>query len=65
MQVGEPGLKVGLIVLPCHAVHTGSGIMLERKERFSKQIDTEMVEERGELLLLLLLHSLSHTIECL
>ena len=51
MQVGEPGLKIGLIVLPCHAVHARGGITLEREERFPKQIDAEMVEERGELLL--------------
>ena len=63
MQIVEPGLKIGLILGPCQTVHAGSGITLEREECLPEQIDAEMVEERGELLLLPQPNGFSHAVE--
>ena len=52
VQVLEPGLKVRLVVPPRHAIHTGCGFALERVQRRPERIDIDVVEERGELLLL-------------
>ena len=52
MQVQEVVLQSCLIVLPRHAVHAGRGMALERQERIAQQIDREVVQQRGELLLL-------------
>ena len=52
VQVLEPWLEVCLVVLPRHAIHPGSGFALERVERRPECVDVDMVEERGELLLL-------------
>ena len=45
-------LEVCLVVRPCQPIHTGRGVVLEFEERLLKQIETEVVEERSELLLL-------------
>ena len=52
VQISEVSVKVCFVGLPRHAVHAGGGIALEREERHPQQIDVEVVEERGELLLL-------------
>jgi hypothetical protein len=51
VEVLEIGLEVRLVVLPCHPVHAGSGLALEREERRPECVDVEMVEKRGEPLL--------------
>ena len=52
VQIFEPWLEIRLVVLPCHAIHAGGGFALERVERRPQRIDIDMVEERGERLLL-------------
>ena len=52
VEVLEIGLEVRLVVLLCHPVHAGSGLALKRVKRRPERIDTDMVEERGELFLL-------------
>src|SRR6478752_6988570 len=49
----EPGLKVGLVVLPRHAIHAGGGFAPKRIERRLECIDSDMVEKCGEPFLLL------------
>ena len=44
--------EVCLVVLPCHAVDTGGGFAFERVERRPERVDVDMVEKRGEPLLL-------------
>jgi hypothetical protein len=48
----QPGLKVRLVVLPGHAIHAGGGFAFERIERQPERIDIDVVEERGEPLVL-------------
>src|SRR5260221_12606991 len=55
VQISEVLLKVCRIGLPRQPVHPGGSIALEHEERLPEQIDAEGMEERGELLLLLLL----------
>ena len=52
VQVLEIALKVCLVVLPRQPVHARGGIRLEFEERLPEQVDAEVVEERGEPLLL-------------
>jgi hypothetical protein len=52
MQIIELTLEIGLVVPPRHAVHPGRSIPLEREESQPEQIDVDVVQERGELLLL-------------
>ncbi|MCY1302810.1 hypothetical protein D9M70_524910 [compost metagenome] len=52
VQIYEPRLEVCLVVLPHHAIHPGGGLAPEREERRAKCIDSEVVEERGEPILL-------------
>src|SRR5216683_58658 len=63
MQISEVSLKVCRIGLPRQPVHPGGGVALEHEERLPKQIDAEVVEERGELLLLPLLSCLPYASE--
>src|SRR5690242_5182921 len=51
VQIHEPRLEIGLVVLPCQAVDAGRRAALECEERHPEQIDAEMVEEGGEPLL--------------
>src|SRR5262245_62384175 len=62
-QISEVSLKVCLVALPRQAVHPWSGIALKREERFPKRIGIDMVEERGELLVLLQPCSFPYAIE--
>src|SRR5690606_33484666 len=52
VQVLKSRLKACLVVLPCHAIYSGSRLALERVERRPECVDIDMVEERGELFLL-------------
>jgi hypothetical protein len=63
MQAFEPGLKLCLVVLPCHAIYAGGGFALERIERLPECIDVDMVEKRGELFLLPLPCSLPYAVQ--
>src|SRR5258708_26353407 len=63
MQISEVSLKVCRIGLPRQPVHPGGGVALEHEERLPEQIDAEVVEERGELLLLPLLSCLPYASE--
>jgi hypothetical protein len=48
MQIREPELEVCLVVLPRQPVYTGRGVPFQLKEREPKEINADMVEERGE-----------------
>src|SRR6266446_3393212 len=52
MQVLEIALKVLLVVPTCQPIHPRCSILLEFKECLFEVIDIDVVEERGELLLL-------------
>src|ERR1700726_4475719 len=52
MQILDPEFEVRLVVVPRHTIHAGGGFTLKRVERRPQRIDTDMVEERSELLLL-------------
>src|SRR5262249_31436418 len=52
MKILKRTLEVCLIVRPCQPIHAGCCVFLELEERLLQQIDVEMVEERGEPLLL-------------
>src|SRR5258707_11372200 len=63
MQISEVLLKVCRIGLPRQPVHPRGGVALEHEERLPEQIDAEVVEERGELLLPPLLSCLPYASE--
>src|SRR6202048_1803180 len=44
--------EVRPVVLPCHPVAAGGGFAFERVERRPERVDVDMVEKRGEPLLL-------------
>jgi hypothetical protein len=52
MQILKIALKVCLIVPPCQTVHSRCRVLLEFEERLFEVHGAEVVEERGELLLL-------------
>ena len=52
MQIREPELEVCLVVLPRQSVYAGCGVPFQLKEREPKEINADVVEERGEPLLL-------------
>ena len=52
MQIREPKLEVCLVVLPRQSVHTRRGVPFQLKEREPKEINVDVVEERGEPFLL-------------
>src|SRR5258708_10430704 len=52
MQILDPEFEVRIVVVPRHTIHAGGGFTLKRVERRPERIDTDMVEERGELFLL-------------
>jgi hypothetical protein len=51
VQIFEAVFEIRLVFCPSQLVHSGSGILLEFEERLPEQLDGDMVEERGELLL--------------
>src|SRR6266568_376343 len=52
VQVLELVLEVCLVVLPRQPIHAGCSVLLEFEERPFEQVDADMMEERGEPLLL-------------
>src|SRR5215471_3730767 len=52
MQVLDPTIKVSLVVLPSQPIDPGRRVSLESEECRPKHRNTQMVEERGEPLLL-------------
>ncbi len=63
MQVVEVALQACLVVLPRHSIHTGCGTALERQERVPQQVGRDMVQQRGEPLLLPLPCSLPYAVQ--
>jgi hypothetical protein len=55
--------EVRLVVLPCHPVDSGGGFAFERVERHPERVDVDMVEKRGEPLLLPLPCCLSYAFQ--
>jgi hypothetical protein len=55
MQIFEIMLKVCLVVLPGQPIYSGCGTLLEFEECLLEEVQTEMVEERGEPFLLVCL----------
>jgi hypothetical protein len=52
VQIREVSVKVCLVVLPGQPVHPRRGVPLKIEERHSKQVEADVVEERGEPFLL-------------
>jgi hypothetical protein len=52
MQVLELALEACLVVRPRQSIHARRGVLLEFEERLFEQVDADVVEERGEPLLL-------------
>jgi hypothetical protein len=52
MQVLKIALKVRLVVPTCQPVHSSCSILLEFRECLCEVINTDVMKERGELLLL-------------
>jgi hypothetical protein len=63
VQVLNPAIEVGLVVLPCQPIHTRRGAPLERKECRPENCWTEMVEERGGPFLLPVLCSVPYALQ--
>ena len=53
MQISEVSVKVCFVGPPRQAIDARCGIFFKFEERRMEQIDADVVEERGELLLLL------------
>ena len=60
MQVPESVLEVCLVVLPRQSVYTGRSVPLQLEERQPEEINTDVMEERGEPFLLPLPCGLSY-----
>jgi hypothetical protein len=52
VQISEVSVKVCRVALPCHAVDTWSGALLQFEEHSPQDVDRDVVQERCELLLL-------------
>jgi hypothetical protein len=52
MQIPEIALKVCLVVPPSQPVHSRCRVLFEFEERLFEVIRADVVEQRGELLLL-------------
>src|SRR5262245_19599649 len=52
VQILEIALEFRLVVLPGQPIYAGCCVLLKFVERISEQLDADMVEERGEPLLL-------------
>ena len=52
IQLLEPALEACLVVRPRQSIHARRGILLKLVERLFEQVDADVVEERGEPLLL-------------
>src|SRR6202171_1755960 len=65
VQIDEPILQPGFILLPPHAVHSGRSSALKRREAVPEQIEAQMVEQSGEPFLLPFPCCFSHTVQSL
>ena len=63
MQVLEIALKVLLVVPTCQPIHSRCSILFEFRECLCEVINTDVMEERGELLLLPLPCSLPYALQ--
>jgi len=63
VQSLDPAIEVGLVVLPSQPVHAGRRFPPECEERRPQHGHVEMVEERGELLLLPCLGHLPYAVQ--
>src|ERR1700738_5348923 len=63
MQVLKIALRVLLVVPTCQPIHSSCSILLEFRECLCEVINTDVVEERGELLLLPLPCSLPYALQ--
>src|SRR5277367_3532865 len=63
MQVLKIALKVLLVVPTCQPIHSSCSILLEFRECLCEVINTDVMEERGELLLLPLPCSLPYALQ--
>ena len=63
MQVLEIALKVLLVVPTCQSIHSSCSILLEFRECLFEVVSTDVMEERGELLLLPLPCNLPYAIQ--
>ena len=63
VQVSEAFLQGLPVFVPGHAIDAGSGLRLQREVRSSQAIDVDVVQERGELRVLVLLCDLAHATE--
>jgi hypothetical protein len=52
MQARKTAVEVRHVFLPCHSVDPGSGVLRCRAERLLQSLDGEVMQEGGELLLL-------------
>jgi len=52
MQISEVSVKVCFVGSPRQSIYSRCGIFFEFEVRLFKEIDPDVVEERGELLLL-------------
>jgi len=53
MEINQPIFKSGFILLPGDPAHSGCGFPLQRVKAFPQQIDGQVVEQSGELHLLI------------
>ena len=65
VQIGEPILQSGLILLPCHAIYSRSSLPLQSVEAVPEQTNAQMVEQSGEPFLPPFLCCLPHTAQSL
>ena len=63
VQTLDPSIEVCLVVLPCQPVHPRGGISLKFVECHPQRGHADMMEKRGEPLLLPLLCSLPYAIQ--
>ncbi len=65
VQIGEPILQSGLILLPRHAIHSRRSLPLQGVKAVPEQTNRQMVEQSGEPFLLPFLCCLPHTAQSL
>jgi hypothetical protein len=63
VKIGEPVLKSGFILLPCHAIDSRRSLTLEGVEAVAKKIDVEMMEQSGEPFLFPFPCCFTHTVQ--
>jgi hypothetical protein len=61
VQIGKPTLQPGFILLPRHPIDAGCSLAFQRTEAAPQQIDHDMVEQSGELHLLVFPCCFPHT----